>query len=164
MSEEEKAPYVKMSSDDQKRYENQLAEREKKGYFTMSNKSKSTDPDNAKLFQKSKEKGDASDVKEEEILKPKRAINAYIFFSNVYIEKLRKTNPEKRQTDYINMAGDKWGEMSDSQKQPYFDMNAADQVRQQKQVVDLEKKGYFLLEDGTKSTDPQNVPKKRKTH
>ena len=62
----------------------------------------------------------------------------------------------------MSMAGLKWAEMSDAQKQPYFDMNAADQVRQQKQVADLEKKGFFLLEDGTKSTDPQNVPKKRK--
>ena len=53
--------------------------------------------------------------------------------------------------------------MTDAQRQPYNGMNAADKTRQQKQEAELEKKGYFLLEDGTKSTDPQNVPKKRKT-
>jgi hypothetical protein len=27
---------------------------------------------------------------------------------------------------------------------------------------ELEKKGYFMLEDGSKSTDPQNIPKIKK--
>ena len=50
MSEKEKAPFEKMAQDDKVRYEKQVAEREKKGYFLMSDKTKSTDPENAKLF------------------------------------------------------------------------------------------------------------------
>ena len=53
--------------------------------------------------------------------------------------------------------------MTDAQRQPYNDLSAADKIRKLKQDADLQRKGYFLLEDGTKSTDPQNVPKKRKT-
>jgi hypothetical protein len=53
--------------------------------------------------------------------------------------------------------------MTDAQRQPYNDRSAADKIRKLKQDADLQRKGYFLLEDGTKSTDPQNVPKKRKT-
>jgi hypothetical protein len=53
--------------------------------------------------------------------------------------------------------------MTDAQRQPYNDKSAADKIRKLNQDADLQRKGYFLLEDGTKSTDPQNVPKKRKT-
>ena len=44
MSDKEKAPFEKMAKDDKVRYEKQLAERERKGYFTMPDKTKSTDP------------------------------------------------------------------------------------------------------------------------
>jgi len=44
MSERERAPFEKMAEDDKVRYEKQSAERERKGYFTMPDKSKSTDP------------------------------------------------------------------------------------------------------------------------
>jgi hypothetical protein len=85
MSEKEKAPFEKMASEDKIRHEKQLAEREKKGYFTLADKTKSTDPENAKLFKKKKSKGGESED-EDECLKPKRAMSAYIFFSNGYIE------------------------------------------------------------------------------
>ena len=54
MTENDKVPYVKLSDKDKARYERQLTEREKKGYFTLDNKTKSTDPANAKLFKKKK--------------------------------------------------------------------------------------------------------------
>jgi len=38
-------------------------------------------------------------------------------------------------------------------------MNAKDKLRHEKQLSDLKTKGYFVLEDGSKSTDDQNVPK-----
>ena len=38
-------------------------------------------------------------------------------------------------------------------------MNAKDKLRQDKQLADLKAKGYFILEDGSKSTDEKNVPK-----
>ena len=39
-----------MADDDKVRYEKQCAEREKKGFFLLLDKTKSTDPENAKLF------------------------------------------------------------------------------------------------------------------
>ncbi len=38
-------------------------------------------------------------------------------------------------------------------------MNAKDKERKAKQLADLKSKGYFVLEDGSKSTDDKNVPK-----
>jgi hypothetical protein len=162
ISDKEKAQFEKMAEEDKIRHEKQVAEREKKGYFTLEDKSKSTDPENAKLFKKKKSKDADEDDGHEEILQPKRAISAYIYFSQEFIEQARKSHPDKKQSEYMGMAGSKWSEMSESQKKPYNDMNAVDKVRQEKQEAELAKKGFFVLADGSKSTDSQNVPKKRK--
>ena len=69
----------------------QNAEREKKGYFTLDDGSKSTDPENAKLFKPAKNsksktaaKKTDDDSDEEEKCKPKRPISSYLFFSTEY--------------------------------------------------------------------------------
>ena len=56
MSDGEKAVYEKMADADKVRHEKQVAEREKKGFFLLEDKSKSTDPQNAKLFKPKKAK------------------------------------------------------------------------------------------------------------
>ena len=61
------------------------------------------------------------------------------------------------------LVSEKWGALTDAQKQPFEDKNALDKKRLEKQNGELNKKGYFMMEDGSKSTDEQNVPKKRKS-
>lgn len=56
--------------------------------------------------------------------------------------------------------------MSEEQKAPYQKKHEIDKVRYEKQCKELEKKGYYTLSDGSKTTDPQNshmlkVKKKR---
>ena len=41
-------------------------------------------------------------------------------------------------------------------------MHEADVVRNEKQKKELAEKGYFKLENGSKSTDEQNIPKQKK--
>lgn len=53
--------------------------------------------------------------------------------------------------------------MSEMEKAPYEKMNEKDKARMEKQLAELNKKGFFTMPDGSKSTDPQNVPKKRKS-
>ena len=51
--------------------------------------------------------------------------------------------------------------MTDDQKKPFVDLNEKDIKRYDKQLADLEKKGFFMTEDGMKSTDlPVDVKKK----
>ena len=64
MTDDQKAPYEKMAETDKVRFEKQMAEREKKGYFILDDKSKSTDPQNAKLFKPKKVKESQSDEEE----------------------------------------------------------------------------------------------------
>ena len=156
MTENDKVPYVKLSDGDKARYERQLTEREKKGYFTLDNKTKSTDPANAKLFKKKKSSSETEEEAKE--LKPKRAISAYIYFASDFSEKTRKAKPELKITEISVLAGKKWSEMSDAEKKPFVEMNEQDKARQEKQQQSLEKKGYFIMEDGSKSTDEKNLP------
>lgn len=47
--------------------------------------------------------------------------------------------------------------MTDKQKVPYEKKATKDKDREHKQIVELTKLGYYTLEDGTKSTDPENA-------
>ena len=70
MTEKDKQPYVKLSEADKVRLEKQLDEKKKKGFFTLNDKSKSTDPANAKLFKKRKST-ESDNEEESKELKPK---------------------------------------------------------------------------------------------
>ena len=112
MSEKEKEPFLKLSDKDKARFEKQQAEREKKGFFTLDDNSKSTDPENAKLFKRKKSAAELEEESKE--LKPKRPVSAYIFFATDFSEKTRKSHPEMKITEVTVLAGKKWGEMSDA--------------------------------------------------
>ena len=157
-----------MKAKDVLRKDKQLAEREKKGYFTLEDGSKSTDEKNAKLFKKKTpkaKKDDETDSEEEALIcKPKRAQSAYMYFSVPWIKNLRdkKTDDSLANTDFMKMAGARWNEMKDHEKTEFENLAKADKIRHEKQCAELEKKGYFILDDGSKSTDEKNIPAPKK--
>ena len=60
-----------------------------------------------------------------------------------------------------------WKSASEEEKEPYIKAAEKDKERLEKQKLELKKKGYYTLEDGTKSIDPENkflvqVKRKRK--
>jgi len=59
----------------------------------------------------------------------------------------------------MTACGKRWGEMDDAKRQKFLELNAKDKVRQDKQLAELKNKGFFVLEDGSKSSDEQNAPK-----
>jgi transposase len=46
--------------------------------------------------------------------------------------------------------------MADEEKLPYCEMVEEEKLRYARQMSEREEKGYFLLDDQTKSTDPAN--------
>jgi hypothetical protein len=92
-------------------------------------------------------------------------MSAYMFFNVEYSAVIRAKNPDVTMPmgEVSKLVSEKWAAMSDAEKQPYENKNAADKKRHEKQLELLNKKGYFTLEDGSKSTDAQNVLKKRKS-
>lgn len=163
MSEKEKAPYEKLKEKDATRYANQLAEREKKGYFKLEDGTKSTDPDNAKLFKVKKSKKAAdSDSEEEHDPKPKRAAGAYNFFMTEKTAELQKSKPEMSFGERAGEISNMWKEMSDKDKAKYDKMAEPEKKRYEQQMAELKSKGYFIMEDGSKSTDAKNRVKAKK--
>ena len=104
-------------------------------------------------------KGNDEEEEEAKELQPKRALSAYIYFASEYREELVKKNPDMPQKEIMTECGKRWNEMSDGQKKKFNDLNAQDKLRQEKQLADLKTKGFFVLDDGSKSTDEKNVPK-----
>jgi len=96
---------------------------------------------------------------------PKKATSAYFFFNVQYIKSVREKDANISQTEGAKLAGTKWGTMSEKEKAPFDKQAADDKVRFEKQTKELETKGWFKMEDGTKSTDPANahLAKKEKT-
>jgi len=92
-------------------------------------------------------------------------MSAYMYFNIEYSSVIRAKNPDvvMPMGEVSKLVSEKWTAMSDAEKQPYENKNATDKKRLEKQLDLLNKKGYFTLEDGSKSTDVQNVLKKRKS-
>lgn len=99
---------------------------------------------------------------------PKKAKGAYNYFNSEFVKHERELNPDLATTEAFKLAGKKWADMNEKDKAPYTKMADEDKKRFEKQIAEREKKGYFLLEDKSKSTDPANAKlfkekKKRET-
>ena len=88
---------------------------------------------------------------------PKRAMLAYTLFNTEFVQGARKSNPDLKTTEAFKQAGQKWATMSDKEKEKFVKLAEADKVRHEQQMAEREKKGYFLLADKSKSTDPKNA-------
>ena len=94
---------------------------------------------------------------------PKKPISSYFFFNTEYGAKLRAENPTNTSMKYIApLVKEKWDTMDEQHRKPYEDMAEKDKLRFQKEKKMLDDHGYFMLADGSKSTDPQNIPKKKR--
>jgi len=60
---------------------------------------------------------------------PKRALSAYMFFANANREQIRTDNPDISFGEVGRMLGQKWKELTDSEKAPYEAKAAADKKR-----------------------------------
>ena len=62
----------------------------------------------------------------------------------------------------MKKAGEVWGKMSEKEKKKYEDQHKKDKERYDKQMGDLNKQGWFKMEDGSKSNEHKKVDKKGK--
>ena len=164
MSEEEKKPFEKMATVDKARFEWQTEQFATKGFFIMTDGSESIHPRNAYLAKVRKIQPEKED-EEPELLQPKKVITAFLYFNAECSAEIRTKNPGVMMpmVEVSKLVSQKWGAMTDAQKKPYEDKNAADKKRHEQQLEELNKKGYFMLDDGRKSTDVPKVPKKPKS-
>ena len=151
MTEKEKEPWEKQQAVHQARYAGQVKELEEKGYFMTEDGVKSTD---VEITDPRKKYG-------KNVLLPKRALSAYFFFTGQNIPIIR--NDEKcTHMEAFKLAAAKWGSMADKEKKKYEDLHDKDVKRSDKQLEDLMKNGFFMMEDGSKSSDHSAKIKKKK--
>jgi hypothetical protein len=68
---------------------------------------------------------------------PKRALSAYMFFSQDWRERIKAENPDAGFGEVGKLLGAKWKELDDAEKKPY-----ADQAARDKERADEEKAAY----------------------
>ena len=58
-----------------------------------------------------------------------------------------------KNTDLMREVAKLWNALDDRQKEPFVKLSTQDELRYQKEMKELETKGYFINKDGVKSTD-----------
>ena len=146
LTDEDKTPYQDAAAAAKELHEKQLGELKKQGYYHLPDGSKSTDPQNAHLSQPDRTGTHPP---------PKRPPSAWLYFNTDTVKELVESGVAR--TDAFRQAGARWASMSAEEKRPYEDKAGAAKAVAEKQTAELKKKGYYTLEDGSKSTDPQNA-------
>ena len=149
MDEKAKQPYVKVHAKDQERHDREMAQFNKTGYFT-----------NKDGVCSSTLKAKVKKSLVEMPVVPKKACSPYTFYVKAHAKSCMEKNNNCAMTQAASILSKEWNSLSDAKKKPYLDLSAKDLQRHQKQVADLEKLGFFTLEDGTKSTSLKPKMKK----
>ena len=111
----------------------------------------------AKSTGKKKGKMDEDDQKR----KPPQPITAYIYFSNETVPRI-KAERGCTHSEAFKLVGTEWNKLSEEAKAPFVQKSNEDKARYEEQLKMFKSEGYFMLADGTKSTDYDLQERKRK--
>ena len=94
-------------------------------------------------------------------MKPPKVQTAYLYYNIVTCKKLKEDEglPHK---DAFKKVGELWGKMTDEDKKPYKELEEKDRERREGQLAMQKEKGYFLMKDGTKSSEVEISGKKKR--
>ena len=97
----------------------------------------------------------------EDCVVPKKPLSSYLFYTKENVNRLKEekgcTHPEA-----MKFCGDNWVRLDDEGKKKYHELHDKDVIRYEKQVKDLDRNGFFMMDDGSKSSDHKAVIKKKK--
>ncbi|KAF9228078.1 hypothetical protein BS17DRAFT_693032, partial [Gyrodon lividus] len=68
---------------------------------------------------------------------PKRALSAYMFFSQDWRERIKAENPDAGFGEVGKLLGAKWKELDEDEKKPYIEMAAKDKARAEEEKASL---------------------------
>ncbi|KAH9834467.1 high mobility group box domain-containing protein [Rhodofomes roseus] len=71
---------------------------------------------------------------------PKRALSAYMFFSQDWRERVKAENPDASFGEIGKLLGAKWKELDESEKKPYIEQAARDKARAEQEKADYDGK------------------------
>lgn len=153
LTEEERAPFNKLNAEDIARHEKETKQLNELGYFINSDGVKST------LLSK---KGKVLDFVEGTVM-PKKTATSYMCFFKSYHAENKDTTAHVVASETAKVISQQWNALSPDQKEKYEALSRQDRERHDDQINQLKKNGYFVTEDGTKSTDlPQKTKRVKK--
>jgi len=85
--------------------------------------------ESAKPKRKAAEKAARSTKSKKDPNAPKRALSAYMFFSQDWRERIKTENPDAGFGEVGKLLGAKWKELDDEEKKPYIEQAAQDKTR-----------------------------------
>ena len=85
---------------------------------------------------------------------PKKTCSPWLYFNMNFTKKFVEDGGKR--ADAFKAAGARWKEMTEEEKQPFEAMSKRAEEMREAQIEELKKKGYYTLEDGSKSTDDAN--------
>ena len=132
-----------MQKIDEQRWVNQLKEFESKGFFTNQDGTKALETDPKKKYGK-------------DVVLPKMPKTAYTHFMSINIG-LIKSKIECKSEEAMKECGKQWKEMSPKDKNQYEQMREEEKKRFEAQMSELMTNGYFLMDDGSKSSEHRTV-------
>ncbi|KAF8263155.1 HMG-box [Lactarius quietus] len=71
---------------------------------------------------------------------PKRALSAYMFFSQDWRERIKAENPDASFGEVGKLLGAKWKELEEEEKKPYVEQAARDKTRAEQEKSEYENK------------------------
>jgi len=79
---------------------------------------------------------------------PKRALSAYMFFSQDWRERIKSENPDAGFGEVGKLLGAKWKELDDDEKKPYVEQAAKDKTRAENEKATYEGKNGAASGEG----------------
>ncbi|KAH7921141.1 hypothetical protein BV22DRAFT_1039015 [Leucogyrophana mollusca] len=68
---------------------------------------------------------------------PKRALSAYMFFSQDWRERIKTENPDAGFGEVGKLLGAKWKELDEDEKKPYVELAAKDKLRAEEEKASM---------------------------
>ncbi|KAG1699136.1 hypothetical protein DVH05_014053 [Phytophthora capsici] len=91
---------------------------------------------------------------------PKRALSAFMFFSNDIRETVKKEMPELAFLEISSEIGRRWKQISEEERRPYDELAAADKRRYQEEKEDYVPDPSFETTKGSRKKKDPNAPKR----
>lgn len=98
------------------------------------------------------------------VLQPKKNLTSFMYFNMEYGPLVRKANPTVHNiSDIMKVVSQKWNELNLNDKSKYDTLAKQDKLRYDNQVNELLTNGFFIMENGSKSSDFEVIPKKKRS-
>lgn len=141
--ENTQAKYQKLADQDKARFKAQMLQFEQQGFFFNEDGLQS----NHVIPQKPKF--------HDHVVLPKRGQTSYFFFLAEANPANREKNPDIAWKDVLKMSGEQWNDLPKKNRKKYETLADADRLRYESDLKELLTKGFFIMPDGSKSSDHQ---------